>query len=447
VSATQPLVVRPGPPLSGVLRPPGDESITHRALLLGLLADGTTTIEGGNPGGDCLATRRCAAALGARFEGPADDVRLRGTGGRLTAPSAVLDCGDSGTTLRLLAGMLAGQPFVATLAGDESLTRRPVDRVVEPLRAMGASLSARDGDRLPPLTVCGGSLRGMSFPHPTASAQVSSAILLAAVQAKGDTALSTATGVRDHTVRMLRSFGVTVTQRARACGAVELRLAGPVPLRACRVRVPGDFSAAACFLAAAAATPGAHVQARGVGLDESRILLLEVLKDMGAEVEVANVALLGEEPVGDVTVSGPERLTPGYIPASHVVGLLDEIPAWSVAASAAHGVSRLRGAEGSRSGEDGRLSALAAGLGALGVRVVESAGGLDIHGGPVGGGTVTARGDHRIAMALSLLGTRASGPVRVHEAACVGTSYPGFVAALRSLGGRVAGTEGEGAAA
>jgi 3-phosphoshikimate 1-carboxyvinyltransferase len=447
VSATHPLVVRPGPPLRGALRPPGDESITHRALLLGLLAEGTTTIEGGSASGDCLATRRCATALGALVEGAAGEMRLRGTAGRLTAPSAVLDCGDSGTTLRLLAGVLAGQPFAATLAGDESLSRRPVDRVIEPLRAMGASLSARDGDRLPPLSLRGGPLRGMSFPHPTASAEVSSAILLAAVQARGETAVSTATGVHDHTVRLLRSFGVAVAQRARACGAVELRLAGPVALRACRLRVPGDFSAAAGFLAAAAATPGGHVQVRGVGLNETRILLLEVLKDMGAEVEVANVALLGEEPVGDVTVRGPERLTPGYIPAERAVGLLDEVPAWAVAASAARGVSRLRGAEESRVGEDDRLAALAAGLRALGVRVVEATGGLDIHGGPVSGGTASARGDPGIAMALSLIGTRAGGPVRVDRAACVGTSYPGFVADLRSLGGRVGGAEREGAAA
>lgn len=442
-----PLVVRPGPPLAGTLRPPGDKSITHRALLLGLLADGTTTIDGGNAGRDCLATRRCAEALGAVSEGPVDQLRLRGTAGRLTAPGADLDCGNSGTTLRLLAGVLAGQGFEATLTGDESLSRRPVDRVVEPLRAMGATLSARDGDRLPPLRVRGGVLKGMTFPHPTASAQVSSAILLAAVQARGQTALSTATGVRDHTVRMLRSFGVAVEQRARACGALELRVTGPAPLRGCHVRVPGDFSAAAFFLAAAAATPGAQVQALGVGLNETRIRLLEVLKDMGALVEVGNVALLGGEPMGDVTVRGPARLTPGYIPATSVVGLLDEIPAWAVAASAAPGVSRLRGADELRVKESDRLGALAEGLDALGVRVEETAGGLDIHGGAVSGGAVSARGDHRIAMALALLGMRASGPVRVDDALCIATSYPGFATDLRSLGGLVDESGGEGAAA
>lgn len=447
MSATHPLVVRPGPPLAGRLQPPGDESITHRALLLGLLADGTTLVEGGNPGADCLATRRCAAALGAVIEGPAEFLRVRGTAGRLTPPAAGLDCGHSGTTLRLLAGVLAGQPFEATLGGDESVSRQPMDRVVEPLRAMGATLSARDGDCLPPLAVRGGPLKGMTFPHPTASAQVSSAILLAGVQAEGRTALSTAAGVRDHTVRMLRAFGVVVEQRARACGAVELCVTGPAPLRACHLRVPGDFSAAASFLAAAAAIPGARVQALGVGLNETRIRLLAVLKDMGALVEVGNVALLGEEPVGDVTVRGPARLTPGYIPATDVVSLLDEIPAWAVAASAAAGVSRLRGADELRLEESARLDALAEGLDALGVRVEQTAGGLDIHGGPVSGGVVGAGGDHRIAMALALLGTRATGPVRVDDAPCIAASYPGFAPDLRSLGGLAEEPGGEGAAA
>jgi 3-phosphoshikimate 1-carboxyvinyltransferase len=205
-------------------------------------------------------------------------------------------------------------------------------------------------------------------------------------------------------------------------------------LRACRIQVPGDFSAAAFFLAAAAATPGACVRALGVGLNETRILLLEVLKDMGAAVEITGLARLGEEPVGDVTVCGPGQLTPGYIPAARVVALLDEIPAWAVAASAARGISRLRGAGELRVKESDRLGALAEGLGALGVRVEETSGGLDIEGGPVSGGAVSARGDHRIAMALALLGTRATGPVRVDDAGCVATSYPGFVADLRSLG-------------
>jgi 3-phosphoshikimate 1-carboxyvinyltransferase len=413
--------------------------------VLGLLADGATTIEGGNPGEHCQATRRCVAALGATIEGPPEALRLRGAAGRLADPGAALDCCDSGTTLRLLAGVLAAQPFEATLIGGEALSHGPVDRVVEPLRAMGATLSLRDGGRRAALTVRGGALKGMTFPHPTKSAQVSSAILLAAVQAAGPTALSTTAGVRDHTVRMLSAFGVPVEQRARACGAVELRVRGPAALRACDVRVPGDFSAAAFFLAAAAATPGACVQAVGIGLDETRILLLEVLKDMGAAVEVTHVSLLGDEPVGDVTVIGPAQLTAGYVPATHVVGLVDEIPAWAVAATAARGVSRLRGAEGLRATEGDLLAALAEGLDALGVRVEETSGGLDVHGGPVSGGTVSARGDHRIAMALALLGTRAAAPVRVEDAACIATSYPGFAADLRRVGGLVEQEAGEGA--
>lgn len=437
MSAKRPLVVHPGPPLAGSIRPPGDKSITHRALLCGLLADGTTFIEGANPGEDCLATRRCAEALGAVVAGPLETPQVRGAAGRLSAPAAPLDCGNSGTTLRLLAGVLAGQPFEAVLCGDASLSARPVDRVIEPLRRMGATLTAREGDRLPPLTVRGGPLRGMTFTHPTASAQVSSAILLAGVQATGPTGVTTAAGVRDHTVRILPAFGVPVEHRERSCGPLEIRLSGPCRLRGCRVQVPGDFSAAAFLLAAAAATPGSRVQVKGVGLNETRIRLLEVLQDMGASVEVSGVGRLGEEPVGDVTVGGPAELSPGYIPADRAVALLDEVPAWAIAASAARGLSRLRGADELRVKESDRLGALAEGLGALGVRVEETSGGLDIVGGPVSGGTVDARGDHRIAMALALVGLRATGPVRVEDAGCVATSYPGFAADVRSLGASV----------
>jgi 3-phosphoshikimate 1-carboxyvinyltransferase len=437
VSAKRPLVVHPGPPLAGSIRPPGDKSITHRALLCGLLADGTTFIEGANPGEDCLATRRCAEALGAVVEGPLETPQVRGAAGRLSAPAAPLDCGNSGTTLRLLAGVLAGQPFEAVLGGDASLSARPVDRVIEPLRRMGATLTAREGDRLPPLTVRGGPLRGMTFTHPTASAQVSSAILFAGVQATGPTGVTTAAGVRDHTVRILPAFGVPVEQRERSCGPLEIRVSGPCRLRGCRVRVPGDFSAAAFLLAAAAATPGSRVQVKGVGLNETRIRLLEVLQDMGASVEVSGVGRLGEEPVGDVTVGGPAELSAGYIPADRAVALLDEVPAWAIAASAARGRSRLRGADELRVKESDRLGALAEGLGALGVRVEETSGGLDIVGGPVSGGTVDARGDHRIAMALALVGLRATGPVRVEDAGCVATSYPAFAEDVRSLGARV----------
>ena len=433
----RPLVVHHGPPLGGKSRPPGDKSITHRAYILGLLAEGETAVHHPNIGEDCEATLRCMQALGAQVEVGPGVVRLVGTGGRLRAPDGVLDCGNSGTTLRLLAGVLAAQPFEATLSGDESLRRRPVDRVIAPLRAMGATLSGREGDRLPPLVVRGGPLKGMCFPQPTSSAQVASTILLAGVQAHGPTAVRTSGGVRDHTSRMLRRFGVPVEEQLQPGGVRLFSVAGPARLQGCSLRVPGDFSAAAFFLAAAAACPGARTTVSGVGLNECRIQLLDALKQMGAVVDVGPVAIEDGEPVGEVTVTGPEELHPSDITPLQVVRLVDEIPAWAVVASAARGTSRLRGAEELRLKESDRLHAMAEGLRVLGVQVEEFPDGLDIHGGPVGGGLVRAHGDHRIAMAFAVLGTRAASPVTVDDASCIATSYPGFMDDLRSLGGVV----------
>ena len=441
--ATSPLTVEPGPPLAGRVRVPGDKSITHRAYVLGLLAEGDTEVVGPNPGADCRATLRCAQALGAEVRAGEDAVHLKGTAGRLAEPAGVLDCGNSATTLRLLAGALAAQPFEATLSGDESLRRRPMDRVIAPLRAMGATLSGRDGDRLAPLVVHGGPLEGMCFPRPIPSAQVATAILLAAVQARGPTTVVSCGGVRDHTSRMLRRFGVPVEESSLQGGGTRISVAGPGRLRGCSLRVAGDFSAAAFFLVAAAARPGARVTVAGVGLNDSRIQLLDTLKQMGAVVEMGPIVMESGEPVGEVSVTGPGELCPLDIGAQQIVRLVDEVPAWAVAASAARGTSRLRGAEELRLKECDRLHALAVGLQGLGVRVEELPDGLDIHGGPVAGGLVRAFGDHRIVMAFAILGTRASGPVTVDDAACIATSYPGFAGALRSLGGRVVQAAGE----
>ncbi len=441
---TRPLTVRPGPPLGGCLLPPGDKSITHRAFLFGLLAEGRTRVENPNPGEDCRATLRCAETLGAGVEREGASVVLVGTGGHLTAPRGPLDCGNSGTSLRLLAGVLAAQPFAATLTGDASLCRRPVDRVILPLRAMGASLSAREGDRLPPLVVRGGSLRPCAEEvfreRPTPSAQVASAVLLAGLSAPGRSTVFTRRGVRDHTVHLLRHFGVPVEYPPPREHEPfrRISLSGPARLAGCRVDVPGDFSAAAFFLAAAAARPGARVVAEHVNLNPTRVAFLDVLERMGAGVEVAVAAEpAGGEPVGTIAVTGPATLGPGDIPPESVPALVDEIPAWAVAASAASGISHLRGASELRLKESDRLHALAEGLGALGVRVEELPDGLDIHGGPLGGGTLGAHGDHRIAMAFALLGTRASAPVTVDDASSIATSYPDFVAAFGALGGRV----------
>ena len=445
LSATTPLTVGPGPPLAGRVLPPGDKSITHRAYVLALLAEGDTVVRGPNPGEDCRATLRCVESLGARAQAGADTVRVSGTGGRLRQPDRLLDCGNSGTSLRLLAGVLAAQPFESTLTGDASLCRRPVGRVIEPLRRMGATLRAEDGDRHPPLVVRGGPLRGLTLTEPTSSAQVASAILLAGLQARGSTTVLTSQGVRDHIAGLLEGFGVPVEVLRTGGEPMRVSVEGPARLRGCSLSVPGDFSAAAFFFAAAAACPGARVTVAGVGLNRSRIELLGRLAGMGAGVEVVPAGARGAEPVGDVTVTGARELRPDDVPPGNVIGLLDEIPAWAIAASAARGVSRVRGAAELRVKESDRLQALAGGLRGLGVQVEETPDGLDIHGGSVGGGTVHSRGDHRIAMAFALLGTRAAGPVTVDDATCIATSYPGFVDDLRSLGGRVRGDAPAGA--
>ena len=436
----------PGPPLAGRVRPPGDKSVTHRAILLGLLAEGTTVVEDANPGRDCLATLECARALGAGVEAAGGALRIAGTGGRLREPARVLDCGNSGTTLRLLPGALAPHPVFAVLVGDDSLQRRPVDRIVEPLRRMGADVRARAGGRLPPLVIHGGPLEPLRWALPVASAQVATCLLLAGLGADGLTTVELPGPARDHTERLLPAFGILVEAEPRPGAGPRLAVRGPATPRAARVRVPGDFSAAAFFLAAAAAVPGARVTAMAVSLNPTRTGLLDVLERMGARVEIAPEVDAGPEPVGEVTVTGPERLRPFDIPAEWVPRLIDEVPAWVVAASAAAGTSRIRGAGELRVKESDRLKALSDGLRALGVAAAETADGLAVTGGPVAGGLVETRGDHRMAMAFAALGTRAERPVILDDTASVPTSYPGFLADLRALGGRVEESTGEGPA-
>jgi 3-phosphoshikimate 1-carboxyvinyltransferase len=433
------LRVRPGPPLSGSFTPPGDKSITHRAYLLGAIASGRTRVENPNPGADCEAMLGCVGLLGAGIERSAGSVAIQGRAGALAASDRVLDCGNSGTALRLLAGVLAGQPFRATLDGDASLRRRPMGRILEPLRAMGAEVEAEGDPRAagrPPLTIRGRALTPIDHRCEVASAQVASCVLLAGLFARGRTSVTLPRPARDHTERMLAAFGVPVAV-ATAAGAHTLAVNGPAVPRGMPVRVPGDFSAAAFFLAAAAASPGAVVTARDVNLNPTRTGLLAVLERMGARVERGRVREESGEPVGDVTVRGPGALSATAIEPEELPSLIDEIPAWAVAASAARGTSRLSGAAELRVKESDRLSALAHTLGLLGVAVEERPDGLIVTGGRIRGATVPARDDHRIAMALALIGARAEGPVTVEEAGGIPTSFPAFGATLASLGGVV----------
>ncbi|MHB8732481.1 MAG: 3-phosphoshikimate 1-carboxyvinyltransferase [bacterium] len=422
------LVVAPGRALRGTVRVPGDKSISHRAVLLGALARGLTSVDGFLRAEDCLATVRCVRALGIEVDD--DGERLTVHGGPLRAPDGVLDVGNSGTTIRLLTGILAGQPFRSTITGDASIRRRPMDRIAEPLRRMGARIDGRDGGRLAPLTVEGGALRPIAYTTPVASAQVKSAILLAALFAGGETAVTEPSLSRDHTERMLEGFGVPVVREG-----LTVRLRGPAAPLAAPVHVPGDISSAAFFFVAAAIVPGSEVTVRDVGLNPTRTGVLDALRAMGAAVEIANLRDTGGEPAGDVTVRAA-ALHGTAIGGGLIPRLLDELPVLAVAASVADGETIIRDAAELRVKESDRIAALARELGAIGARVEAQADGLAIRGLPrLRGGRAASGGDHRVAMALAVAGLRAAAPVTVDDTDCIRTSFPGFEETLRSLTG------------
>ncbi|MCE9626361.1 MAG: 3-phosphoshikimate 1-carboxyvinyltransferase [Candidatus Eisenbacteria bacterium] len=428
--------VRRGQPLAGAFAPPGDKSITHRAVLFGLLADGVTRVRGANPGEDCASSATAAAALGATVTPCDGGWDVRGTAGHLRAPQHDIDAGNSGTTLRLLAGIVAPQPFVTRFVGDASLSRRPMRRIAEPLGRMGARLEGQGESLTPPLTVHGGPLTGIDYEVPMASAQVATCTLLAGLAASGRTRVTLPGPARDHTERMLPAFGVALERHELSHGGRRVIVQGGARLVATDVDVPGDFSSAAFFLAAAAMTPGAEVTARGVNLNPTRTGLLDVLAAMGAHVSIANERDAAGEPAGDVTVRGPERLAPFTVPAEWLPRMVDEAPAWVLLASAAEGTSQLTGAGELRVKESDRIASLAAGLRAVGIEAHESPDGLAVTGGtPRGGARIVTHHDHRIAMAFAVLGTRCSEPVWFDDLASVPTSYPAFFETLAELGG------------
>jgi 3-phosphoshikimate 1-carboxyvinyltransferase len=429
--------------LTGRFTPPGDKSITHRAVLFGLLAEGVTRILGPNPGEDCARSLRAAESLGAsagperEAAAPADVVwSVTGCGPALAAPARPLDCGNSGTTMRLLAGIAAGQAFRTRLTGDASLERRPMARVIEPLRRMGAEIASAPDGR-PPLEILGRPLAGIDFGAPVASAQVATCVLLAGLLARGETCVRVPGPARDHTERMLPAFGVPVEIEALTGGGRSVRVRGGRRLRACRVEVAGDFSAAAFLLAAAAAEPGASATAMGVSLNPTRTGLLDVLREMGAEVSLDHVREAAGEPVGDVTVRGPARLRAFDVPADWVPRLVDEVPAWVIAASAAEGTSRVRGAAELRVKESDRIVALARGLAATGIAAAEHPDGLSVTGGAARGARIEAHMDHRIVMAFAALGARTREPMTFDDVGSVATSYPGYFDTLAALGAGV----------
>lgn len=418
---------RPGRPLRGETTVPGDKSITQRAVLLGALAPGRTRIEGGNPGGDARAAVGLVRALGVKARASKDGAWTI-EGGMLRESAWLLDARNSGTALRLSAGLLSAQPFLSILTGDASLRTRPVDRVILPLRALGARLLARDGDRLPPLVVQGGPLRAASVKTGVASAQVKSAVLLAAIQAEGLTDVEEPVPTRDHTERMLPVFGAIVERDARL-----VRVHGPSRLHAAEISVPGDASAAAFLLAAASLVPRSDVILRNVGMNPTRTGFLEWLLRSGASIERLDPRESSREPVADLRIRAAD-LSPAPVAESEIPGLIDELPLLAVVAAFGSGALEVRGARELKLKESDRIAAVAEGLQAIGADVTAHDDGWTIRGkGALRGGTVDARGDHRIAMAFLVAGLRAKEGVRVEGADAAAVSDPGFLARLRSL--------------
>ena len=425
-------VVRPGGALAGTLRVPGDKSISHRAVMLGALADGATTITGFLNGEDCLCTMKAFQAMGVRIEQTAATaLTVHGVGLRgLRAPAGPLDLGNSGTSMRLMSGLLSGQAFGTTLVGDESLSRRPMKRIIEPLTQMGARIEAVDGHA--PLTIRpADQLKGIVYRSPVASAQVKSGVLLAGLYAEGRTEVTEPEASRDHTERMLQAFGVQVDA---APGRAALR--GGQGLKATRIEVPADISSATFFMVGAAIAHDSDVTLTDVGINPTRTGIIEILRRMGADIELRNERALGAEPVADIRVRG-RRLSGIEVDRALVTAAIDEFPAVFVAAACARGVTEVTGAEELRVKESDRIQTMCEGLWQLGVSAQPQADGARIMGGRLRGGYVDSKGDHRVAMSFAMAALRAEQPVTVLDCANVDTSFPGFADLARDAGLRI----------
>jgi 3-phosphoshikimate 1-carboxyvinyltransferase len=421
-------------PLRGSIDVPGDKSISHRAVMLASLADGTSRIRGFLEGEDTRATAHVFGQMGVRIEATAPGERMvHGVGLHgLHAPAGDLDCCNAGTAMRLLAGVLAGQAFTSTLVGDPSLSKRPMRRVTEPLARMGALIEAREGG-LPPLHVHGGRrLRGIEFTPPVASAQVKSALLLAGLYAAGDTTITELHPTRDYTERMLAACGWPIEYSPGTA-----RLSGGHALHAIDIDIPADFSSAAFFIVAATMVPGSQLRLRKVGMNPRRTGLLHVLRAMGADIAEENAHLAGGEPVADLVVRHA-TLHGIDVPGQHVADMIDEFPALFVAAACAEGTTTIRGAAELRIKESDRIAVMATGLRELGARIEETPDGAVIEGGPLHGGSVASRGDHRCAMSFAMAGAASDAGIRISDCANVATSFPGFIELARSCGLRLA---------
>lgn len=409
--------VQPADMVTGTVHLPADKSIAHRTALLSALAHGTSRIVNYPASEDPQSTLSCLRQLGVRVE--QEDEALRVEGGRLAAPDAPLDCGNSGTTMRLLAGILAGQSFPSILTGDASLSARPMGRIMAPLTTMGARITASDG-RAPLHLSPTDALHGISYRLPVASAQVKSAVLLAGLFAEGETTVIEPVATRDHTERMLGLSSVVLD------GERHITVEGGMRIAARLWTVPRDFSAAAFFMVAGSIVASGVLRLPDVGLNPTRTALLDVLRAMGGDIRVENERTTGGEPIGDLVVR-PAGLSGVKVSGPVIANMIDELPVLALAAACAEGVSEIRGAAELRHKETDRIAAVAEGLRALGVRVTEHEDGWTIQGGGgLTGGHVDAHGDHRIAMTMGVAGLVASGPVRVHGANVAAVSFPTF---------------------
>jgi 3-phosphoshikimate 1-carboxyvinyltransferase len=440
------LISHPGGPLNGTVSAPGDKSISHRALIFGGLAVGETRIDGLLRGEDVLATAAAMRALGADVREEGDGCWLvNGVGvGSLLAPDDVLDMGNSGTAARLLIGLVAGHPITATFTGDASLRKRPMGRIIAPLSDMGARFEAREGNRLP-LTVIGAdAVLPIEYRLPVASAQVKSAVLLAGLNAAGETTVIEPAPTRDHTEHLLRHFGAEVRVEDSP-GGRHVTVTGQPELRPADVSVPGDPSSAAFAVVAALLTPGSRLTVCNVGLNPLRAALFDTLRDMGGRIAETDRRELQGEPVADLVVEASE-LTGIEVPPERAPSMIDEFPILAIAAAAAEGATVMRGIGELRVKESDRIAAMARGLNGLGVKVDEVEDGMTVYGAggrpPAAAGfTIGTEMDHRIAMSFLVHGIAAQGPVRIDDGAMIDTSFPGFAALMNGLGADIRPTD------
>jgi len=419
----------PGGAISGSIRVPGDKSISHRSIILSAIARGVSHVSGFLQGDDSLNTLRAFQAMGVSIERNADKVCVQGVGlYGLSKPENPLDMGNSGTAMRLMLGLLAGQAFDATLTGDESLSSRPMNRVIEPLRAMNAKIDSRPGGMAPLEVHAQSQLRAIDYQMPIASAQVKSCLLLASLYVEGKSTIREPATTRDHTERMLRGFGCEVDTKGS-----DISIKGGQTLYACDIEIPADISSAAFFLVAGSIAPESEITLQHVGINPTRTGVIEILRLMGADIMLLNEREIGGEPVADIRVRSAE-LKGIKIPKSLVPLAIDEFPVLFIAAACAKGETQLSGAEELRVKESDRIQVMADGLKTLGIEAKPTADGISIQGGNIGGGVVESHGDHRIAMAFSVASLRASETISIRDCANVNTSFPGFVDLARQVG-------------